>query len=59
MNTCNVSRASTTRYPLPRVGELFDQLGKARYFSKIDLRTGYWQIRVDDEIGRASCRERV
>ena len=37
------------RYPLPRVGELFDQLGKARYFSKIDLRTGYWQIRVDDD----------
>ena len=36
------------RYPLPRVGELFDQLGKARYFSKIDLRTGYWQIRVDE-----------
>jgi RNase H-like domain found in reverse transcriptase/Reverse transcriptase (RNA-dependent DNA polymerase)/Integrase zinc binding domain/Chromo (CHRromatin Organisation MOdifier) domain len=36
------------RYPLPRVGELFDQLGKARYFSKIDLRSGYWQIRVDE-----------
>ena len=32
------------RYPLPRVDELFDQLQGARYFSKIDLRTGYWQI---------------
>jgi hypothetical protein len=35
------------RYPLPRVDELFDQLQGAAYFSKIDLRTGYWQIRVD------------
>ena len=34
------------RYPLPRVDELFDQLRGARYFSKIDLRTGYWQIRM-------------
>ena len=40
--------ASTVRnrYPLPRTDELFDQLAGARYFSKIDLRTGYWQIRV-------------
>lgn len=37
------------RYPLPRVDELFDQLRGARYFSKIDLRTGYWQIRVAPE----------
>jgi RNase H-like domain found in reverse transcriptase/Reverse transcriptase (RNA-dependent DNA polymerase)/Integrase zinc binding domain/Chromo (CHRromatin Organisation MOdifier) domain len=34
------------RYPLPRTDELFDQLRGARYFSKIDLRTGYWQIRM-------------
>ena len=40
------------RYPLPRVDELFDQLQGARYFSKIDLRTGYWQIRVAAD-GRA------
>jgi hypothetical protein len=37
------------RYPLPRVDELFDQLQGARYFSKLDLRTGYWQIRVASE----------
>ena len=37
------------RYPLPRVDELFDQLQGAAYFSKLDLRTGYWQIRVDEK----------
>jgi hypothetical protein len=37
------------RYPLPRVDELFDKLEGAKYFSKIDLRTGYWQIRVDEK----------
>ena len=34
------------RYPLPRADELFDQLQGAQYFSKVDLRTGYWQIRM-------------
>ena len=34
------------RYPLPRIDDLFDQLRGARFYSKIDLRTGYHQLRV-------------
>ena len=33
------------RYPLPRIDDLFDQLRGARVYSKIDLRTGYHQLR--------------
>ena len=36
------------RYPLPRIDDLFDQLRGARVYSKIDLRTGYHQLRVKD-----------
>ena len=34
------------RYPLLRIDDLFDQLRGARVYSKIDLRTGYHQLRV-------------
>ena len=36
------------RYPLSRIDDLFGQLRGARVYSKIDLRTGYHQLRVRD-----------
>ena len=47
------------RYPLPRVDDLFDQLRGARVYSKIDLRTGYHQLRVrETDIPKAAFRTR-
>ncbi|GJR02259.1 putative reverse transcriptase domain-containing protein [Tanacetum coccineum] len=37
------------RYPLPRINDLFDQLQGSRVYSKIDLRSGYHQLRVREE----------
>ncbi|GKE81812.1 putative reverse transcriptase domain-containing protein, partial [Tanacetum coccineum] len=47
------------RYPLLRIDDLFDQLQGARYFSKIDLQSGYHQLRVqDDDISKTTFRIR-
>ena len=34
------------KYPLHRIDDLFDQLKGAKYFSKIDLRSGYFQLKI-------------
>jgi hypothetical protein len=34
------------KYPVPLIQDLFDRLCKASYFTKLDLRSGYWQVRV-------------
>ncbi|GJY45071.1 putative reverse transcriptase domain-containing protein [Tanacetum coccineum] len=47
------------RYLLPRIDDLFDQLQGSQYFSKIDLRSGYHQLRVhEDEILKTAFRTR-
>ena len=47
------------RYPLPRIDDLFDQLRRARVYSKIDLRTGYHLLRVrETDIPKTAFRTR-
>ncbi|KAL2251546.1 UNVERIFIED_CONTAM: RNA-directed DNA polymerase [Sesamum indicum] len=36
------------KYPIPLVADCFDRLSQANYFTKIDLRSGYWQVRIKE-----------
>ncbi|KAA3466778.1 RNA-directed DNA polymerase-like protein [Gossypium australe] len=45
---CKEERWVYNKYPLPRIDDLFDQLKGATTFSKIDLRSGYYQLRVKE-----------
>ena len=43
----SVTKADT--FPLPRIDDLLDQLGGARYFSTMDLASGFWQIQMEPD----------
>jgi hypothetical protein len=43
------------KYPLPRIDEVWDQIGGSKYFSSLDLRSGYNQIRVAEEDVKKTC----
>ena len=42
----NVTKSDN--FPLPRIDDLLDELGKAKFFSTLDLASGFWQIHVHD-----------
>ena len=47
------------RYPLPRIDDLFDQLQGSSFYSKIDLRSGYHQLRVrEKDVAKTAFRTR-
>ena len=51
--------AVKNKYPLPRIDDLFDQLRGESIFSKIDLRSGYHQLRIKDvDVHKTTFRTR-
>ena len=47
------------KYPIPRMDDLFNQLKRAKYFSKIDLRIGHHQLRVrEEDVSKTAFKKR-
>ena len=47
------------KYHIPRMDDLFNQLKRAKYFSKIDLRIGHHQLRVrEEDVSKTAFRKR-
>ncbi|KAI3685864.1 hypothetical protein L6452_35125 [Arctium lappa] len=57
---CELNKATVkNKYPLPRIDDLFDQLQGAGCFSKIDLRSGYHQVKVrEEDVSKTDFRTR-
>jgi len=44
VNNCTVPDP----FPLPRIEDLIDRVGKAKFLTKLDMTHGYWQVPLDD-----------
>lgn len=42
-------KVCSDKFPLPRIDEILDQLGRAKYFSTLDLKSGFHQIPLTEE----------
>lgn len=42
-------------YPIPRIDDSLDTLGGARWFSTLDLASGYWQVELEEEAKKKSA----
>ena len=57
LDYCALNKVTVkNKYPIPLTVELFDKLAKARYFTKLDMRSGYWQVRIaEGDKAKTTC----